>query len=82
MTYSSNHRSRLEGSGVSEERRQRRSLELANHGRAVLTYPRVELVGVLPLVRVRRHRLGRHVRQDALLVHDPRAGRVNLDVPG
>ena len=82
MTYSSNHRSRLEGSGVSEERRQRRSLELANHGRAVLTYPRVELVGVLPLVRVRRHRLGSHVRQDALLVHDPRAGRVNLDVPG
>ena len=82
MQYFSNHRSRLEGSGVAEERRQRRSLELANHGRAVFTYPRVELVDVFPLVCVGGHRVGGHVRQDAVLVHDPSATGGNLDMPG
>ena len=46
-----------------------------------LTYPRVELVYMLPLVDVRRDGAARHVLQDAVLVHDPRARGGDVDKP-
>ena len=71
---------RLAGSGTKETGNAAQAMNLTFQLLSLpLTYPRVELVRVLPLVGVGRDGAARHVLQDAVLVHDPRARGGDVD---